>query len=145
VATEDIWRGRIICEYLGMLVDKEEFEKNRQPIYIKSPFMYPLAEYDNVGKKNQVWDAYMVIGDGCRKSITIEENKGAWINSVINSETPNDNSLYVNLNVRPANCKIKKVLFNNSTKLYAVATANIPRSYEIIQNYHNDLLIEDGN
>jgi hypothetical protein len=123
-------------------MDVNIFEKTRHPIYLQSPSEYPLSEYDGVGKRTEVWDAYTLNEGGESKSINILQNKGAWINSVINSSGgANHSSINPDLNNRPANCCIKKIMHSGKPRLYAVATRNIPRTYEIIQNYWNDQLI----
>jgi hypothetical protein len=126
-----------------MLTTKVAFNRYCLDKYRANPDVYPQAEYGNIGRKDEIWDAYTVLEGGKEKHITVKENEGAWINSVNNSVYPKLRSIYPDLNNRPANCQIRKCSHRNVTRLYAIATSNIPRFYEIIQNYNNDLLISE--
>jgi hypothetical protein len=129
----------VICEYSGSLVGEADFNK-RLSMYQESPDLFPLSEYD-VGQSGKVWDAFTVSDGNVTRQINIEDNKGAWINSTVNGINPNPNSIFADLNNRPENCKIHSILHSGVLRLYVLATRNIPRSYEVIQNYNNNLLI----
>ena len=101
-------------------------------MYDKFRRLYPLADYDGVSA-SKVWDGYNIIENGKHRTITIKENKGAWINSVVESVKPFVNTIMPMPDETPANCRIKKIIHKNVTWLYAIAITNIPGSYEIIK------------
>ena len=141
-ASRDIREKEIICEYNGSLTTKKQLAA-RKDMYNESPTLYPLADYDGVSA-TKVWDGYHVNDNGNHRTITIMENKGAWINSFVEGVEPTVNTIMPMPDESPANCRIQKIQHKNVSRLYAVAITNIPRSYEIIQNYHENNLIFNG-
>lgn len=82
-----------------------------------------------------MWDAYIIEKDNTTVGITIDDNQGAWINTSFAKKYHDFTQSGVDCSSYPSNCVIKPLLHAKVLRLYVFAVNDIPRGYELLQNY----------
>jgi hypothetical protein len=136
MATRFIAKNEIVAEYKGT---PQPFIPGAEETLTVSEGPHAHYVLELAGKRID-WDGYVVDG----KRIGIDENPGAWLNSVDNRPTSSKGSAGKASYADFANCQCQYGVFSGRIRLFIRATSDIIKGEELIQDYKSSSITDSA-
>lgn len=138
IATRNIRKREIVCEYFGSEMDEAQLEEKEAE---HGESGKPKGSYELKGvldastgkRRDVVWDCY-TSADG--RTLDITDNPGVWLNSVDVSRS----SSYAS--APDQNCRLRYLIHNGRVRLFIYAICDICVNDELIHDYCNREMLQ---